>query len=160
MRQQLIWEGNRRSTFFRLTVSRSATVEHPAVEIYPAMPDGSLESGAANRARPCAGVKRHQYETCDMLTGQAISLSKPPTAPMLVAIRAGVHVALGEAETIFRAREDNKRMKDQAAHACHTLCRARVVEEMRLHRATKTAEHLKLVLSIIDRPSFFSLRDE
>lgn len=76
------------------------------------------------------------------------------------AIRAGVHVALGEAETVFRAREDNRRMKDKAAHACHALCRARVVEEIRLRRATKAAEHLKLVLSIIDSPTHFPLKNE
>jgi hypothetical protein len=31
-------------------------------------------------------------------------------------IRAGVLVALGDVETIFRAQEDNRRMKDKAAH--------------------------------------------
>lgn len=76
------------------------------------------------------------------------------------AIRAGVHIALGEAETIFRAREDNRRMKDKAVHACHTLCRARVAEEIRVRKATKTAEHLKLVLSIIDSPTHFPLKDK
>jgi hypothetical protein len=38
-----------------------------------------------------------------------------------------------------------------AAHACHALCRARVVEEMQRRRGTQIAEHLKLVLTIIDR---------
>jgi hypothetical protein len=42
-------------------------------------------------------------------------------------------------------------MKDKAAHACHALCRAGVVEEMQRRRGTPTAEHLKVVLSIIDR---------
>ena len=46
------------------------------------------------------------------------------------AIRAGVRVALGDVETIFRAREANRRTKDKAAHACTALCRARVVEEL------------------------------
>jgi hypothetical protein len=77
----------------------------------------------------------------------------------LDAIRAGVRVALGEAETIFRAREDNRRMKDKAAHACDALCRARVVEEIKRRRATTTAEHLKLVLSIIDKPTTLPLQD-
>jgi hypothetical protein len=67
------------------------------------------------------------------------------------AIREGVRVALADCEAIFRARETNKRMKDKAAHACHALCRARVVEEMQQRRGTQIAEHLKLVLSIIDR---------
>jgi hypothetical protein len=75
----------------------------------------------------------------------------------LDAIRAGVRVALGETETIFGAREDNGRMRDKAADACHALCRARVVEEIRRRRATTTAEHLKLVLSIIDNPTNFPL---
>jgi hypothetical protein len=75
MRQQLIGERNGRLTFLRFTVSRSATVKHPAVEIDPAMPNGSLKSSAAYRARPRAGEKRHQYETRDMLAGPAISLS-------------------------------------------------------------------------------------
>jgi hypothetical protein len=62
-----------------------------------------------------------------------------------------VRVALADCEAIFRAQETNKRMKDTAAHACHALCRAGVVEEMQRRRGTQLAEHLKLVLSIIDR---------
>jgi hypothetical protein len=45
-------------------------------------------------------------------------------------------------------------MKDKAAHACHALFRARLVEEMRLRKGTSTAEYLKVVLSIIDGPRF------
>ena len=67
------------------------------------------------------------------------------------AVREGVRVALADCEAIFRAREDNKRMKDQAARACRMLCRARVVAETHQRRGTPIAEHLKLVLSIIDR---------
>jgi hypothetical protein len=48
-------------------------------------------------------------------------------------------------------------MKDKAAHACHALCRARVVEEIQRRRATTTAEHLKLVLGVIDKPTNFPL---
>jgi hypothetical protein len=44
--------------------------------------------------------------------------------------------------------------KEKAAHACDALCRARVVEEIRLRKGTPTAEHLKLVLNIIDGPRF------
>jgi hypothetical protein len=66
------------------------------------------------------------------------------------AIREGVRVALADCEQIFRAQEVNRRMKEKAAHACHALCRTRVVEEMRLRKGTPTAEHLKLVLSVID----------
>ena len=57
-------------------------------------------------------------------------------------------------EQLFRAQEVNKRMKDKAAHACHALFRARLVEEMRLRKGTSTAEYLKVVLSIIDGPRF------
>ena len=39
----------------------------------------------------------------------------------------------------------------QAAHACRALCRARVVAEMHQRRGTRIAEHLKLVLSMLDR---------
>ena len=66
-------------------------------------------------------------------------------------IREGVRVALADCEAIFRAQETNKRMKDKAAHACRALCRARVAEELQRRKGTPIAEHLKLVLSIIDR---------
>jgi hypothetical protein len=65
-----------------------------------------------------------------------------------------VRVALADYEQVFRAQEVNKRVREKAAHACHTLCRARVVEEMRLRKGTPTAEHLKLVVSVIDGPRF------
>jgi len=67
------------------------------------------------------------------------------------AVREGVGVALADCEAIFRVREDNKRMKDQAARVCRALCRTRVVAEMHQRRGTQLAEHLKVVLSIIDR---------
>jgi len=70
------------------------------------------------------------------------------------AIRDGVRVALADYEQVFRAQEVNKRMKERAAQACHTLCRARVVEEMRLRKGTTTAQHLQLVLSVIDHVRF------
>jgi hypothetical protein len=70
------------------------------------------------------------------------------------AIREGVRGTLADYEQLFRAQEVNKRMKEKATHACHALCRARVVEEMRLRKGTTTAEHLKLVLSVINGPRF------
>jgi len=70
------------------------------------------------------------------------------------AVREAVRIALADYEQVFRAQEVNKRMKEKAAHACHALCRARVVEEMGLRRGTTTAEHLKLVLSVIEGPRF------
>jgi hypothetical protein len=67
------------------------------------------------------------------------------------AVREGVRVALADCEAIFRAQETHKRMKDKAAHACHALCRARLVEEIQRRKGTRLADHLKLVLSVIDR---------
>ena len=67
------------------------------------------------------------------------------------AVREGVHVALADCEAIFQAQEPDKRMRDKAAHACRALCRARVAEELQRRQGTNIAEHLKLVLGIIDR---------
>jgi hypothetical protein len=67
------------------------------------------------------------------------------------AVREGVRVALAKCEAIFRLQEPKKRMRDQAAHASRALCRARVVAEMYQRRGTQIAEHLRLVLSIMDR---------
>jgi hypothetical protein len=75
------------------------------------------------------------------------------------AIRKGVRVALTDCEQIFRAQEVNKRMKVKAAHACHALCRSRVVEEIRQRKGTPQADHLKLVLSVIEGLRF-PLKDE
>jgi hypothetical protein len=68
------------------------------------------------------------------------------------AIREGVHIALADCEEIFKAQELNRRMKDKAAHACHILCRSRVIEEIQRGKGTAIAEHLKFVLSVIDGP--------
>jgi hypothetical protein len=67
------------------------------------------------------------------------------------AIREGVRVALADCEAIFRAQQTNNRMRDIAALVCRALCRSRVVAEMHQRRGTQIAEHLKLVLTIIDR---------
>jgi hypothetical protein len=67
-------------------------------------------------------------------------------------IREGVQVALGDCEGVFKAQEVNRRMKDKAAHACRTLCRVRILEDMRRRKGTATAEYLKFVLSVIDGP--------
>ena len=74
------------------------------------------------------------------------------------AIREGVHVALADCADIFKAQEMNRRMKDKAVRASHVLCRARVVEEIQRRKGTATGEHLKYVLSVIDRPR--STKDE
>ena len=67
------------------------------------------------------------------------------------AVREGVRVALADCEALFRVREPNKRMKDKAAHVCRALRRARVAEELQRRMGTRIGEHLKLVLSVIDR---------
>jgi hypothetical protein len=43
--------------------------------------------------------------------------------------------------------------QDWAAHVGHALCRSRVVEEMRRYKGTVTADQLKLVLGISDKPT-------
>jgi anti-sigma factor RsiW len=68
------------------------------------------------------------------------------------AIREAVRAALADCEAIFRAQEANKRMKEKAAHACHSLCRGRVAEEMRRRKGTTAGDHLQFVLSVIDGP--------
>ncbi len=55
-----------------------------------------------------------------------------------------VRGVLVDHEQLFRVQEANKRMKD-AARACHALFRARLVEEMRLHKGTPTAEHSRRI---------------
>jgi len=72
------------------------------------------------------------------------------------AIREGVHVALADCADIFKAQEVNRRMKDKAVHACHVLCRARVLEEIQRQKGTAIAEHLKYVLTVIDGPRFLA----
>jgi hypothetical protein len=66
------------------------------------------------------------------------------------AVQEGARVALADCEAIFRVREDNKRMKDQASRVCRSLWRTRVVAEMHQRRGSRLADHLRLVLSIMD----------
>jgi len=66
------------------------------------------------------------------------------------AVQEGARVALADCEAIFRVREDKKRMKDQASRVCRSLCRTRVVAEMHQRRGSRLADHLRLVLSIMD----------
>jgi len=73
-----------------------------------------------------------------------------PEANQWTLFARGVRGMLNDCEQLSRAQEANKRMKDKAAHSCHALCRARVVEEIRLRKGTPIIEHLKLVLSAID----------
>jgi hypothetical protein len=89
-------------------------------------------------------------ERVEAFLADVLALEGKAANPM----REGVRSVLADYEQLFRAQEVNKRMKEKAAHACHALCRARVVEEIRLRKGTPTAEHLKVVLSIIGGPRF------
>jgi hypothetical protein len=75
-------------------------------------------------------------------------------------LREGVRRHLAICEEQFRDAETNKRMKDRATRACRTLCRVCVNEEIRRRKGTSTAEHLKIVLSIIDSAALFPLNDD
>jgi hypothetical protein len=68
-------------------------------------------------------------------------------------IREGVRAHLAAYEKLFRDAETKRRVKDQAAHAAHTPCRARMVEEKQRWKRTSTTEHLMATTSAI--PSTF-----
>jgi hypothetical protein len=65
-------------------------------------------------------------------------------------VRRGVRHHLAECEKLFQDTEADQQMKDKAAHSWRALCRARVLEEIPRHKGTRTAEHLELVLDIVD----------
>jgi hypothetical protein len=56
------------------------------------------------------------------------------------AVRVGVRDALAKCEAIFRLQEPKKRMRDQAAHACRALRRARIAEELQRRRGTRIGD--------------------
>ena len=66
-------------------------------------------------------------------------------------IGEGVHQRLAVYEKQFCAAETDKRMKGMAFRAFYVLARTLVVEEIKRCKGTSTAEHLKIVLSVIDR---------
>lgn len=55
-------------------------------------------------------------------------------------------------EKRFRDREPNKRMKEKAVQVCHSLIRARVLDEVRVRKGTSAVGHLQIVLTVIDGP--------
>jgi hypothetical protein len=65
-------------------------------------------------------------------------------------VRRGVRHRLAGCEKLFRDAEPDDQMKEKAAQSCRALCRVRVLEEIPRHKRTETAEHLKLVLDIVD----------
>jgi hypothetical protein len=103
--------------------------------------------GTAWRGSQAARAERPMDQRIELFLTDILALAgEDPEA-----VREGVDVALADCKAIFRVREDNKRMKDQAARVCRSLCRTRVVAEMHQRRGTRLADHLKLVLSIMDR---------
>jgi hypothetical protein len=62
-------------------------------------------------------------------------------------VRDGVRRRLTECEKQFRDAKPDKRMN---AQSCRTLCRMRVLEEIRRRKGTQGAEHLTLVLDVIE----------
>jgi hypothetical protein len=156
-----------RSQSFRYRLAGDDPVAHGAAPQRPPSERSSIDAACARPAcgdyralaeylRPRSGATsgRPMDDRVEAFLSDVLALDGDEPE----AIRAGVKVALGEVETIFRAREDNRGIKDKAAQACHALCRGRVVEEIRLRKATKSAKHLKLVLTIIDNPRHFSSR--
>ena len=67
-----------------------------------------------------------------------------------VDVRRGVRHRLTGCEKLFRDTEPDEQMKEKAAHSCRAFCRARVLEDIPRHKRTETAEHLKLVLDIVN----------
>ncbi|HUI12566.1 MAG TPA: hypothetical protein VL048_03740 [Xanthobacteraceae bacterium] len=66
-------------------------------------------------------------------------------------IGEAVRQRLATYEKEFCEAETDKRMKGMAFRAFYVLARTRVVEEIKRCKGTSTAEHLKIVLSVIDR---------
>jgi hypothetical protein len=67
-----------------------------------------------------------------------------------VDVRRGVRHRLTGCEKLFREAESDEQMKEKAAQSFRFLCRAGVLEEIPRHKGTRTAEHLELVLDIVN----------
>jgi hypothetical protein len=65
----------------------------------------------------------------------------------------GVRMLLPSYEELFRHDETEKHLKDKAAQKGLELLRARVVAEMQMREGIPIADHLKIVLSAMDRPT-------
>jgi hypothetical protein len=129
----------------RLIPGGLETVTGSLFRLGPALPRASTEN--AGRGSQAVRAERPMDQRIELFLTAVLALAgEDPEA-----VREGVRVALADCEAIFRAREDNKRLKDQAARVCRALCRTRVVAEMHQRRGTRLEEHLKLVVSIMDR---------
>ncbi len=65
-------------------------------------------------------------------------------------VREGVRRRLAECQKQFGDDEPDKRLKDKVAQSCRAHCRMRVLEEITRHKGMRIAEHLKLVLDVIE----------
>ena len=61
-------------------------------------------------------------------------------------------------EKLFRDAEVDNRKTDAAAVECRRLCRERVEQEIKMCEGTPTADHLRKILDVINRPARFILR--
>jgi hypothetical protein len=121
-------------------------------------PDGTSAGGKALVAFPTAirvsldpaqPVKREEQmdEQIEAFLADVVAFEREDSN----AIGEGVRQRLAFYETQFCAAETDKRMKGMAFRAFYALVRTRVVEEIKRCKGTSTAEHLKIVLSVIDR---------
>jgi len=65
-----------------------------------------------------------------------------------------VRVLLPNYEELFR-RDETEKLKDKAAQKGRELLRARVVAEMQMREGIPIADHLRLVLNVIDARRVF-----
>jgi len=68
-------------------------------------------------------------------------------------VRANTRCYLAAYVEIFRASDVEDYKKDVAAQRCRDWCRQRVLEELDQREGTPTADHLRIVLNAIERPS-------
>jgi len=66
-------------------------------------------------------------------------------------VREGARINLAMYEKLFRDAETEGQSKDKAAQKGRELLRARVVAEMQMKEGLPIADHLRVVLSAIDR---------
>src|SRR5947209_19134638 len=73
-------------------------------------------------------------------------------------VRENTRRYLATYEEMFRHEEVYDHKKDEAAQRCRDWCRQRVLDELDQREGTSTADHLRIVLSVIERPAAGLLR--
>jgi hypothetical protein len=117
--------GARRLTYDE---ARRITAQHPAACSSPAR-----AFGGEGLSAKLTGGGEPEDQRIESFLGDVLALAgEEPDA-----VREGVRVTLAKCEAIFRLQEPKRRMRDQAAHACRALCRARVADELRRRRGTR-----------------------